>query len=364
MNSSKELIERTYFIRAFEILSNRNMDNLTWPEKEKIFGLKRNSILRIIANEFITVMLTAISSIQTENDFADMVFECAREMVEQNIIYREAMFDYTACYGRRGIPLKTVMNGFAKGLKLAKQKFNNIDICFIANLDRTAQVKDNCKYIQELVKYRDMISLIAVGMDMQELGHPAHRQAEAFAVAKENGFFITGHVGEEVGPEGIWDAIQSIPFDRIDHGVRAVEDEKLLEWLADKKILLTLCPASNISLEVYPSWDKYPIKKLIDNEVKVCINSDDPPCFHYDLTGNIIKILGAGPDGLNSILYLVRGQKLILVARIFRQIYKFNPCNCFSPGTLVNNQEGAKPIEQVQVGDMVWSNNPDTGISI
>ncbi|MEK3737267.1 MULTISPECIES: hypothetical protein [Paenibacillus] len=86
MNSSKELIERTYFIRAFEILSNRNMDNLTWPEKEKIFGLKRNSILRIIANEFITVMLTAISSIQTENDFADMVFECAREMVEQNII--------------------------------------------------------------------------------------------------------------------------------------------------------------------------------------------------------------------------------------------------------------------------------------
>ncbi|MEK4106318.1 hypothetical protein NST28_19700 [Paenibacillus sp. FSL R10-2791] len=256
------------------------------------------------------------------------------------------------------------MNGFAKGLKLAKQKFNNIDIRFIANLDRTAQVKDNCKYIQELVKYRDMISLIAVGMDMQELGHPAHRQAEAFAVAKENGFFITGHVGEEVGPEGIWDAIQSIPFDRIDHGVRAVEDEKLLEWLADKKILLTLCPASNISLEVYPSWDKYPIKKLIDNEVKVCINSDDPPCFHYDLTGNIIKILGAGPDGLNSILYLVRGQKLILVARIFRQIYKFNPCNCFSPGTLVNNQEGAKPIEQVQVGDMVWSNNPDTGISI
>ncbi|AWV34614.1 adenosine deaminase family protein [Paenibacillus odorifer] len=255
-------------------------------EKEKIFGLKRNSILRIFANEFITVVLTAISSIQTENDFADMVFECAREMVEQNIIYREAMFDYTACYGRRGIPLKTVMNGFAKGLKLAKQKFNNIDIRFIANLDRTAQVKDNCKYIQELVEYRDMISLIAVGMDMQELGHSAHRQAEAFAVAKENGFFITGHVGEEVGPEGIWDAIQSIPFDRIDHGVRAVEDEKLLEWLAVKKILLTLCPASNISLEVYLLWDKYPIKKLIDNEVKVCINSDDPPCFHYDQQEN------------------------------------------------------------------------------
>lgn len=77
------------------------------------------------------------------------------------------------------------MNGFAKGLKLVKQKFNNIDIRFIANLDRTAQVKDNCKYIQELVKYRDMISLIAVGMDMQELGYPAHRQAEALLLQKK-----------------------------------------------------------------------------------------------------------------------------------------------------------------------------------
>ncbi|WP_338533615.1 adenosine deaminase [Paenibacillus peoriae] len=257
-------------------------------------------------DEFLTVMLTAISSIQTENDFADMVIECAHDMIEQNIIYREVMFDYTACYGHRGIPLNTVINGFSKGLKLAKQRYENIDIRFIANLDRTAPVNDNCKYINELVKYRDMIPLIAVGMDMQEIGHLAHKQAEAFALAKEYGFNLTGHVGEVVGPEGIWDALQSIPLDRIDHGVRAVEDEKLLELLSEKEILLTLCPASNISLGVYPSWGTFPIKKLLNSEVKVCINSDDPPCFHYDLTGNMIKIAETFDLSQPEVIELIR----------------------------------------------------------
>ncbi|OMF45815.1 adenosine deaminase [Paenibacillus peoriae] len=257
-------------------------------------------------DEFLTIMLTAISSIQTENDFSDMVMDCANDMVTQNIIYREVMFDYTACYGHRGVSLNTVINGFAEGLKLAKKRYENIDIRFIANLDRTASVIDNCNYINELIKFREEIPLIAVGMDMQEIGHPAHKQADAFALAKEYGFKLTGHVGEVVGPEGIWDALQSIPLDRIDHGVRAVEDEELLKLLAEKQILLTLCPASNISLGVYSSWWEFPIKKLMNSKVKVCINSDDPPCFHYDLTGNLIKIAETFDLSTSEVIELIR----------------------------------------------------------
>ncbi|CAM3206672.1 adenosine deaminase [Paenibacillus taichungensis] len=257
-------------------------------------------------DEFLTVMLTAISSIQTENDFAEMVIECALDMVKQNIVYREVMFDYTACYGSRGIPVETVVNGFAKGLTLAKQQIKNLDIRFIANLDRTAPVDQNCQYLNELVKYRELLPLIAVGMDMQEIGYPPHKQADAFAIAKGYGFKLTGHVGEVVGPEGIWDALQSIPLDRIDHGIRAVEDEELIKILAEKQILLTLCPASNISLGVYSSWSEFPIKKLMNSNVRVCINSDDPPCFHYDLTGNLIKIAETFDLSTTEVIELIR----------------------------------------------------------
>lgn len=184
--------------------------------------------------------------------------------------------------------METVLNGFLRGTQTAKNQYN-LDIRFIANLDRTKPAEINCNYLRQLHSTRGDFPVIAVGLDMKEDGFPASNQKEAFALAKKLGYYITAHAGEEVGPDGIWDLIESCDVDRIDHGVRAVEDEKLMQYLAEHHILLTVCPDSNICLGVYPSWESFPLRQLLDHGVKVSINSDDPPYFQYDLTGNLIK---------------------------------------------------------------------------
>lgn len=239
--------------------------------------------------EFLNVMQKTIASIQTKQDFSDMIVDCVKDMKRQNIIYREAMFDYTSCYGRRGISLQTMIEGFSDGLERAKKQFGEVDLRFIANIDRTQEVETNCKYLQELNKYKDEIPLIGIGMDMDEQGYPAHDQKEVFLLAKKYGFYLTGHHGEEAGTDYVKDALDSLQLDRIDHGVRAVEDEWLMDFLAQKNMLLTLCPESNVRLGVYSSWEEYPLRKFMEKAVKVCINSDDPGAFGCDLTQNLIK---------------------------------------------------------------------------
>lgn len=274
-----DCISPELFIR----FSKRNGKSLPFrSEKEaKSFYQFRN------LSEFIGVMQVSIASIWKEEDFADMVLACAADMKRQNIVYREAMFDYTSCYGNRGISLETVVCGFARGLELAKEQYGEVDLRFIANLDRTNSVETNYAYLEELEAYRKRIPLIAVGMDMEENGYPAHRQEKVFRLAERLGYHLTGHNGEEAGAESVIDALDTLHLSRLDHGVRSVEDEWLLKRLAEQKILLTLCPDSNICLGVYPSWEAYPLRKLLEAGVKVCINSDDPGVLPLDLTENL-----------------------------------------------------------------------------
>jgi len=240
--------------------------------------------------EFLKVYLTAVSSVCTADDIADCLMECAADMDRQNIIYREAMFDYPACFGSRGIPFSVVAEGLEKGLAKIKETYWNLDIRFIANLDRMSPVDVNLAFLKELVAYLDRLPIIAVGLDNAEIGFPAHDQAEAFAFAKEHGLFLTAHSGEDCGPESVIDALDSLHLDRVDHGVRSAEDPALMKRLADENILCTLCPESNIVLGVYGSWEEYPLRQFLEAGVPVSISSDDPPYFTYDMTGNLIKM--------------------------------------------------------------------------
>lgn len=276
-----DCISKELFIK----FANRNGMELPFSNEEEM-----NAFYDFRSLEgFLKAMLLSIDAIQKEEDFVEMVVECAADMKRQNIIYREAMFDYTGCYGRRGISLDTVITGFAKGLKIAKEQFGEVDIRFIANLDRTNDVNANCAYLQELVKYKAVLPIIAVGMDMAEIGYPARNQKKAFELARSYGFHLTGHNGEDLGAQSVWEALDTLGLERVDHGVRSVEDSRLLKYLADRQIMLTLCPDSNISLGVYPEWEKYPLRELMKSGVKICINSDDPGVLHYDLNGNFIK---------------------------------------------------------------------------
>ncbi|MBD5151487.1 MAG: adenosine deaminase [Oscillibacter sp.] len=256
--------------------------------------------------EFINTLVIPISAIHTEDDFCDMIIACAQDMENQNIIYREIMFDYSGCFAPNGVSLGTVMTGFAKGLEIIGKKYPRRDIRMIPNLDRTASPEDNLQVLAEIATYKEAMPIIAIGMDMQENGYPASIQKDVYAKAKELGFFVTGHAGEDDGAESIWNSIHSMNPDRIDHGVRAVEDATLMDHLKEKQLLLTLCPDSNVMLGVYPAWESFPLREFISRDIPVCLNSDDPPCFQYDLTGNLLKAAETFNLSETEIVQLIR----------------------------------------------------------
>lgn len=238
-------------------------------------------------DKFLDVWLTAMSVLQTEEDYSELVVECAKNAKEQNIIYREGMFTFQAAHGARGVALETVVNGFAKGREIAMEQYG-VDIRFIAEIDRTSSSEDSVSFIHELAKFKDRLPIVAVGLDMAEIGFPASNHAEAYHIAKEYGFNRTAHAWEG-GPEQIWDTIKGCDVQRIDHGSMAYEDEELVKYLVEHEMPMTICPDSDVSLGLH-KWEKHPIRKLYDAGIKVTINSDDPCFLPMNLIENYERI--------------------------------------------------------------------------
>lgn len=254
--------------------------------------------------EFSKVYIFTISAVCTAEDISDLIVACAQDMSRQNIVYREAMFDYPGCFASR-IPFHEFAEGLEKGLKKAKETCE-ADIRFIANLDRTLPVGTNLAFLKELVQWLDRLPVVAVGLDNAEKGDPAHLQKEAFEYAKANGLHLTAHAGEDCGPESIIDALDSLHLDRIDHGIRAVENPVLMQRLSEEKVLCTLCPESNIVLSVYPNWNSYPLRAFLNAGIPVSISSDDPPYFYLDMCENLIKAAEQFQLTENEVISLVK----------------------------------------------------------
>ncbi len=125
--------------------------------------------------------------------------------------------------------------------------------------------------------FRD--AFIAVGLDSSELGHPPSKFQRVFAKARSEGLLTVAHAGEEGPPEYIWQALDLLKIERIDHGVRAIEDERLMQRIIDEQIPLTVCPLSNIKLRVFDDMRQHNILEMLERGVKVTVNSDDPAYF-------------------------------------------------------------------------------------
>jgi len=239
-------------------------------------------------NQFLGIFALACSTLQTAEDFETITVDLGADAARQGIPYREVFFTY-AYHDRRGIPWDEVVRGLASGRERVKKEFN-VEMWFIADLDRTIDPQDGLRTVEMAHASRNQAGIIGVGLDSQEIGYPAKRQQPAFQRARQLGLHRVAHAGEDVGPESVWDAIQSLEVERIDHGVRSIDDPELVKFLAEKQIPLTVCPLSNIELKVYPSLAAHPIKKLYDAGVLVTLNSDDPPMFHCDVLDNYFGV--------------------------------------------------------------------------
>lgn len=241
--------------------------------------------------DFIKTVNMVCSVIVTAEDFKYLTLEIARDAHEQNICYRDVMLS-CAYHEKRGIPFAVMMKGFIAGREEAMGKYG-VYLAAIPEIDRTISPDESLEFIDRMIEFKDAAKIVAIGLDGPESGFPAHVHAAAFARAKELGLKLTAHAGEDYGPVSISDALDYLKVDRIDHGIRAIEDSVLVKRLAEEKILLTICPLSNVGLKVYPDLQSHSFKRLLDAGVPVTVNSDDPPFFQGNLIDNYVAVVEA-----------------------------------------------------------------------
>ena len=255
--------------------------------------------------EFLHKWSQTVEVMLTEEDYYDAAYHLGQDMERQNILRREAMFTYQAVHAHR-VPLEVMMSGLEQARKAIRKDFNR-DLCFIADIDRTSSSESGIELVESIIPYADRVGIVGIGYDCQELGYPAKRHRGAFELARANGFFLSAHCGEEyeAGPAGVWDIIQQMNPDRIDHGNQSIRDANLVRHLSESQIPLTLCPLSNVCINVYDNISEHPAIKLRDEGVLVTINSDDPP-FMYDLVENFYKLATAFELSRSEIYDLAR----------------------------------------------------------
>ena len=240
-------------------------------------------------DSFLNIYYQSSKVLINEHDFFDLTWAYVLKCIEDNIVHTEIFFDPQA-HLDRGVSFDTVINGIDKALKKANIEFgltSKIIMCFLRHLDE----QSGFKVLNQALKHKDKI--IAVGLDSSELGHPPKKFEKLFKKAREGGFLTVAHAGEEGPPEYIWDSLNFLKVKRIDHGVQCLKDEKLVEELKKTQIPLTVCPLSNVKLCVFDKLENHNIKKMLNQGLRVMINSDDPAYFGGYLNKNLIETQSA-----------------------------------------------------------------------
>lgn len=231
---------------------------------------------------FLDLYYLGASVLRDESDFFELMWRYLCHCKEDNVVHAEIMFD-PQTHTERGIGFDVFMAGFKRALDKAEQEWgitNRLIMCFLRHLPEQSALDT----LQEATPYLDMIT--AVGLDSSEMGFPPENFTRVFAKAKSLGLLRVAHAGEEGPPEYIWGALNSLDVQRIDHGVRANEDEKLMQELKQKQIPLTVCPLSNIKLCVFDTMAQHNILDLLDKGLLVTVNADDPSYFGGYLNDN------------------------------------------------------------------------------
>ena len=238
-------------------------------------------------DQFIDILRTTVATLNTAEDYADAVERQGIEARRQNIRYHELFVTYGLVSGR-GVPWEAVVEGLVEGRR-RNAEVHGVDTAFIIDLDRTLPANEALRHVELALAAPAETGIVGLGLDCQEAGFPAGRLRHCFAAAAEAGLPLTAHAGEDGGAASVRDALDC-GVSRIDHGVQAVEDPALLAELAERQVLLTVCPLSNVALRVFPSLAEHSLPQLIEAGIPVCLNSDDPPMFASDLLTECLAV--------------------------------------------------------------------------
>ena len=231
---------------------------------------------------FLDLYYAGVKVLVTEQDFFDLTIAYLRRVAADGARHVEVFFDPQS-HVPRGVAFADVVGGIRRALDEGERALGiswRLIMCFLRDQPQASAFE----MLGLALPYRDVIA--GVGLDSAEAGHPPREFAEVFVQAREAGFVTVAHAGEE-GPAGyITEALDTLKVARIDHGVRAIDDPALQRRLAGERIPLTMCPLSNLELQVTPDLAQHPLKRLLDAGVRVTVNSDDPAYFGGYLADN------------------------------------------------------------------------------
>ena len=224
---------------------------------------------------FLDIYYEGARVLLAEDDFYQLTWAYLQKAADQNVRHTEIFFD-PQTHTERGIKFETVVKGIHRALTDAGQHLglsSRLIMCFLRHLSAA----DAMNTLKEALPFKSWIA--GVGLDSSELGFPPENFKEVFDLARRKGFKTVAHAGEEGPPEYIWQALKLLKVERIDHGVRCVEDTGLVEYLVKNQIPLTVCPLSNIKLKVFDRSDRHNLLKMLKLGLRVTVNSDDPAYF-------------------------------------------------------------------------------------
>ncbi len=238
---------------------------------------------------FLDIYYEGAAVLKKPEDFSDLAFAYFRKAASQGVRHAEIFFD-PQTHTARGISLETVFRGLNDARERAEAELG-LTSALILSFLRHLPEDDAMETLNRALQFRE--SFVAVGLDSSENGHPPGKFERVFARARSEGLIGVAHAGEEGPPEYIREALDVLKVERIDHGVRCLEDPALVERLVDEQIPLTVCPLSNIKLRVFETLRDHPLKRMIDAGLNVTINSDDPAYFGGYVGDNYLAVAEA-----------------------------------------------------------------------
>ncbi|MEO0981520.1 MAG: adenosine deaminase [Pseudomonadota bacterium] len=225
--------------------------------------------------DFLDIYYQGMAVLQTEEDFHDLTDAYLARAAADGVRHVEVFYDPQG-HTERGVPFDVATAGLLSALQNAEEKHgisHKLILCFLRHLSE----EDAFNTLAEAEPWLDRIC--GVGLDSSEVGHPPSKFERVFARAREMGLKTVAHAGEEGPPSYVWEALDLLKIDRIDHGNRSLEDAALVERIKSDGLTLTVCPLSNLSLCVVENLKHHPLKRMLDLGLRATVNSDDPAYF-------------------------------------------------------------------------------------
>jgi adenosine deaminase len=291
-------VEGTLEPELLVALAEKHRVSLPYANVEQVRAAYRFTSLQ----SFLDIYYQAAAVLLDAEDFERLTWAYLRRMADEHVRHVELFFD-PQTHTARDVRFDDVVDGITAAMRRAERELGitgGLIACLLRHLGSSAAEPTLDSILNRAGE------IMGVGLDSSERGFPPEPFAALFQRARANGLHAVAHAGEEGPSSYVWGALDSLKVERVDHGIRAVEDPVLIERLAGAGVPLTVCPLSNVALRAIENLECSPLRQLLDAHVVATVNSDDPAYFGGYLTDNLLQVSSALGLGTPEVALLLR----------------------------------------------------------